>query len=49
MDEPITQLAALAAEHHELYQAWIGAGFTEPQAMELLKEIITANAHRGGQ
>ncbi|MGW1001761.1 hypothetical protein [Streptomyces sp. NPDC002520] len=49
MDEPITQLAAAAAEHHEVFQAWIGAGFTEHQALELLKALITANARGSAQ
>ncbi|MGW1498961.1 hypothetical protein ACWCQW_10385 [Streptomyces mirabilis] len=41
--DPITDLAALAAQHHEAFLAWMEAGFTEHQALELLKTVI-----RGG-
>lgn len=47
MPEPMTELAALAAQHHEAFTAWISAGFTEHQALELLKAIITANTAGG--
>lgn len=47
MPEPITELAALAAQHHELYQAWTAAGFTEQQALELLKALVTAGVTGG--
>jgi hypothetical protein len=40
--DPITELAALAAQHHELYEAWLGAGFTDRQAIELLKVVLAA-------
>ncbi|WP_329214884.1 hypothetical protein OG352_05440 [Streptomyces sp. NBC_01485] len=47
MPEPIAELAALAAQHHELYTAWVSAGFTEHQALELLKTVILANPTGG--
>ncbi|WAZ20211.1 hypothetical protein STRCI_001312 [Streptomyces cinnabarinus] len=37
---PITELAAMAVQHHEAFQAWVDAGFTEAQALDLLKTII---------
>ncbi|MEU4173262.1 hypothetical protein AB0F46_41290 [Streptomyces sp. NPDC026665] len=40
--DPFTELAALAAQHHEIYEAWIAAGFTDRQALELLKTVIMA-------
>jgi hypothetical protein len=46
--DPLTELAALAAQHHEIYEAWISAGFTERQALELLKTVILAK-EGGGQ
>ncbi|MEU9208508.1 hypothetical protein AB0D27_11275 [Streptomyces sp. NPDC048415] len=45
--DPITELAALAAQHHELYEAWISAGFTERQAIELLKTVIAVKEGGG--
>lgn len=38
--DPITELAAAAVQQHELYQAWIDAGFTCTEALELLKTVI---------
>ncbi|HET6636803.1 MAG TPA: hypothetical protein VFH77_17430 [Streptomyces sp.] len=46
--DPLTPLAAEAAMHHEAFKAWVKAGFTQEQAMELLKAVITAHV-RGGQ
>lgn len=40
--DPMTELAGAAAQQHELYLGWIAAGFTEAQALELLKAFITA-------
>ncbi|MEI5520701.1 hypothetical protein WB388_08810 [Streptomyces brasiliscabiei] len=47
MPEPITELAAMAAQNHEAYEAWVAAGFTEQQALELLKAVITAHIKGG--
>ena len=38
--DPITPLVALAAQLHELYEAYVHAGFTEEQAFELVRDII---------
>lgn len=46
MPEPedfITELAAGAAQLHEVYLAYINAGFTEMQAFELTKAILVAS------
>ncbi|MFE9448290.1 hypothetical protein [Streptomyces sp. NPDC006739] len=40
--DPITDLAAGAAQVHELYLAYIGAGFNEHQALRLVISILTA-------
>lgn len=42
--DPITELAATAAQHHELYEAWLGAGFTPAEALDLLKAFIVGLA-----
>lgn len=41
-EDPITQLAAAAAQVHELYVSYIQAGFSEGQAFELIKAILAA-------
>jgi hypothetical protein len=46
-EDPITQLAAAAAQLHELYASYIEAGFTEPQAFDLVKTILAASLHNG--
>jgi len=45
--EPMTALAEGAATTHELFLAYVGAGFTPTQALYLTAEIITA-PYRGG-
>jgi len=42
-DDPITQLATAAVSLHELYTAYVGAGFTENQALYLVGVILSAN------
>ncbi|MGH3448819.1 MAG: hypothetical protein ACRDP4_14460 [Nocardioidaceae bacterium] len=39
--DPITQLAESAALH-EMYRAYVDAGFTETQAFELVQSAIAA-------
>lgn len=39
--EPMTELAANAAMMHEAYCAYVDAGFTEAQAMQLLCAIVS--------
>lgn len=45
-EDPITQLAEGAASAHELFTAYVAAGFTENQALYLVGQLITA-AMRG--
>jgi hypothetical protein len=45
--DPITELAAAAALHHELFLSYAAAGFTEPQALYLVGKIITAGIAAG--
>ncbi|MCX5144632.1 hypothetical protein [Streptomyces sp. NBC_00338] len=40
--DPMTVLAAAAAQVHELYQSYVDAGFTEQQALELTKAVLIA-------
>lgn len=47
-EPPITKLAAGAAQLHELYTAYVDAGFTEQQALRIIISILTAGTG-GGQ
>lgn len=38
--DPVSALQAGAAQQHEMFLAWQAAGFSEPQALELLKVVI---------
>ena len=40
--EPLTQLAEGAAQAHELFLAYVGAGFTRQEALQLLVAILAA-------
>jgi hypothetical protein len=37
---PLTLLAASAVAHHELYQTYMSAGFSEQRAFEILKLVM---------
>lgn len=39
--DPLTDLAAGAAQLHEAYESFIAAGFTERQAMQMVCAILT--------
>jgi hypothetical protein len=40
--DPITELLSMAAQLHELYLAYVQAGFTEAQAIYLIGQQIQA-------
>ena len=44
--DPITILGEAAAQLHEVYCSYIGAGFTEQQALYLIGQIITAEIRK---
>lgn len=37
---PITELAQAAAQMHELYSAWVEAGFTPDQSMQMICVVL---------
>ena len=41
-DEPFTALLEAAFQLHEMFAAYIRAGFTEDQAMDLTKAVLVA-------
>lgn len=44
--DPVTDLAAGAAQLHEAYESFVEAGFTEAQAMQMVCALLT-NAQDG--
>lgn len=40
-NDPITDLAAMAVQLHELYESYLAAGFTEHQALYLVGRMVT--------
>lgn len=42
--DPITELAAAAVQLHELYEALVAAGFTEDQALDLVRSTMLGGA-----
>lgn len=44
---PLTELAAAAVQQHELYSAWVDAGFTEDQALQMMIALMIS--HAGGE
>lgn len=44
-DDPITSAQEAAHQIHEIYLGYVGAGFTETQAFELIKAIVQAQVH----
>lgn len=45
--DPLTDLAASAAQLHEAFEAFVAAGFTEAQAMQMVCAIITGSQGNG--
>lgn len=45
--DPVGMLTAMAGMHHEWFQAWQAAGFTEEQAFGLVREVVSAAFTRG--
>jgi hypothetical protein len=41
--EPHADLRQLATLHRQMFIAWTGAGFTEAQAIDLLRAMIRGN------
>ena len=42
-NEPLTQLQAGVAQQHEMFTAYVGAGFTRPEALKIIIAMITAH------
>ena len=41
MNDPISVLATSAIQVHELFSAYVQAGFTRPEALELVNTILS--------
>ncbi len=40
-NDPLTFLAEAAAQQHELFMAWVNAGFTRAEALQMIIAIMT--------
>lgn len=52
MNEPeefMSEMNEGAIAQHELYEAWVQAGFTPDQALDLVKAIVVEMVRRGGE
>lgn len=47
-ESPLGNMAMAAVSLHEMFQAYVTAGFTEEQALDLTKHVLTIN-QPGGQ
>lgn len=47
--DPITSLAAGAAQTHELFMSWVNAGFTRPEALQMIIAFMIAATPRPDQ
>lgn len=48
-NSPMSALAQGAAASHEMFRAYVEAGFTEPQALEITIAMLVAMMRGGGQ
>ena len=42
-EDPITQLQTGVAQQHEMFMAYVQAGFTRPEALKIIISIIVAH------
>lgn len=42
-EDPITQLQAGVAQQHEMFTAYVDAGFTRPEALKIIIAIIVTH------
>lgn len=47
--DPVTELAAGAAQLHELYEEYLRAGFTAAQAMQIVCTVLRATLVGGSE
>jgi len=45
-DDPMSALAGAAYQMHELFVAYVAAGFTDEQAMSIILALLTATIQR---
>jgi hypothetical protein len=43
-EDPISALAEVVAQQHEMFTEYVSAGFTRPEALKIIIAMITANA-----
>ena len=42
-EEPMSALAEGVAQQHEMFMAYVEAGFTRPEALKIIIAMLTAN------
>lgn len=42
-EDPLTQLQTGVAQQHEMFMAYVHAGFTRPEALKIIISFIVAN------
>jgi hypothetical protein len=50
-EDPMTAMAEMAVSLHEIFLAYVAAGFTQSQALYLVGQMVreaTAQQHKGG-
>jgi hypothetical protein len=47
-EDPISSLTEGAVHAHELFMAYVNAGFTRPEALQLIAAIISASVRPPG-
>lgn len=46
--EPLTGLAESVAQQHEMFTAYVEAGFTRPEALKIIIAMLTAGMGNSG-
>jgi hypothetical protein len=46
-EDPISALAAGVAQQHEMFMAYVDAGFTRPEALKIIIAMLTARTPDG--
>lgn len=49
LDDFMSHTEQVAVSHHEIWQAYVKAGFNEEQALDMLKVMIAVSLRGGGE
>lgn len=48
-EDPMTQLATGVAQQHEMFMAYVDAGFTRPEALKIIIAMLTMHVSDGDE